>query len=111
MDFDIDAMRVYAHWAASSLMAALAVATYLSRGRYIYVSKALWASGAFALASLWFGGLGGTVKDHALISRADLVPLLAVLEYGFLVLGWAWFVYACRRTFTIVRKPQGYIPT
>lgn len=106
MDLDIGALRVYAHWAASSLMLALAIATYFARGKYVYVSRALWASGAFALASLWFGGLGGTVKDHALISRADLMPPLAVLEYGFLTLGWAWFIFACSRTFTIVRRPQ-----
>lgn len=106
---DWPTLRIYAHVAAGSLTAALAISVWLARGKYILISRAMLASGAFWLASLWFWGLGSTVKDHALMSREAMIPLLASLELGFVTLGWAWFAFACTRTFTIKRKDDTWL--
>ena len=101
---EINEVRMYAHVATASLLAALAIATWLVRGHQINVQHALLASGAFGLASLWFWLLSATVKDHAIISRTDLLPLLTVTECGFVALGWTWFIYMAMTTFTIKRN-------
>ena len=101
MELDWGTIRTYAHIAAGSLTFALRTALYLARGRYVRVSRALLASMAFWMASLWFWGLGATVKDHALFNRGDLMPILAALEAAFVFLGWAWFCLAFVRTFRI----------
>ena len=101
MELDWGTLRTYTHIAAGSLTFALGTVFFLARGRYVRISRALIASMAFWLASLWFWGLGATVKDHALFSRSDLIPILAVLEFSFVFLGWAWFLLAFTRTFSI----------
>lgn len=44
-------------------------------------------------------------RDHALVSRADIAPLIAVAEWGACVAGWAWYIYAAKASFCIV--PRG----
>lgn len=106
MDLDVSSLRQYFHVANSSLMYALSISVFFARGKYIYIDKAMLASAAFALAGMWFSWLGATAHEHALISRANVVQLLAALEGGFMVLGWGWFALAFKRSFKIERKKQ-----
>ncbi len=103
---DIEQIRIWSHVGTASLLAALSITTWLLRGHTIIIHRALLATISFGLASAWFWGLSATVKDHALFSRAELMPILAVLEFGFCFLGWAWFVLMWSQTFTIVRKRE-----
>lgn len=100
---DVDIVRLWSHVATASLLTALAIATWLLRGKTLVLHRALLAAMSFGLASAWFWVLSATVRDHALFSRADLIPILAVLEFGFCFLGWAWFVMMATQTFTVVR--------
>jgi len=101
---DWSELRIWAHIGAGSLTAALAIAAILVRGKYFYVSRTALASGAFWMASIWFWGLGATVKDHSIIGRTELMQPLAIAEISFVALGWTWFIAACIDTFTIRRR-------
>ena len=101
---DIDQVRIWSHVATASLLAALSITTFLLRGQQIVLQRGLIASLSFALASAWFWGLSATVKEHAIFSRADLIPALALIELSFALLGWTWFVYMATQTFTIERR-------
>ena len=101
---DVDQVRICAHVGVASLLAALSIVTWLLRGKSLVLHRALLASVSFGLASAWFWGLSATVKEHAIWSRADLLPVLAVVEFGFMFLGWAWFLLMWSQTFVIVRR-------
>ncbi len=103
---DIDQIRIWSHVGTASLLAAFSITTWLLRGKALIVHRALLASISFGLASAWWWVLSATAHEHALFDRASLVPILAVLEFGFCFLGWAWFVLMWSQTFTIVRKRE-----
>ena len=45
-------------------------------------------------------------KDHALVSRAEIAPLIAVTEWGAFLSGWAWYAYSAKASFCIVHRGQ-----
>ena len=100
---DIDQVRVWSHVGTASLLGALSIVTFLLRGKTITIHRALLASLSFALASAWFWMLSATVKDHAFLSRTDLMPGMVVIEFGFMAAGWVWFFLMWRQTFVVVR--------
>jgi hypothetical protein len=45
-------------------------------------------------------------KEHALVSRVTLTPLIALTEWGALIAGWAWYAYAAKASFCIVHRHE-----
>lgn len=103
---DVDQIRLWSHVGTASLLTALAIATWLLRGKQIVIHRALLATVTFSFAAAWWWVLSATAHDHAIFSRAALVPILAVLEFSFMFLGWAWFVLMWSQTFVIVRHRE-----
>ena len=96
-------MRLCAHYAAIALLTAMIFALIMARGNRVKIAHVRLAVASLFLFALWLFLLALSIRSIQLFPRDAIVPVLAVLELGGTVLGWAWFALAVRFNFRIKR--------
>ncbi len=106
MDFLTHA-RLWAHLLWIGWCLTVIFLAYASRGRRIRITHVPIGIGALLLLLLWFGGLFLSVRGAKLLPRGQIIPTLAALEMGAVVLAWAWLVLCGNRNYRIEFKRNG----
>jgi hypothetical protein len=94
-------MRLCAHYAAIGLLTAMIFALIMARGSRVKISHIPLAVASMTLFALWLFLLSLSIRSVQILPREAIVSVLAMLELGGTVLGWAWFAMAIRFNFRL----------
>ena len=104
---DTTTLRVIAHMQAVALLLAVLLTFPLIRHVYVRLDRLsawpLYCS--CVLGILWFAGLSvSTGQESRIVSRAVLVPFLALAEFGSVNMAILWYAMLIRRHVKIERR-------
>ena len=103
---DLADARTFTHAALFSLCTALVIAMWLARGNVVQLRHMTLGAASLVMFGCWVFLLALSVRDNALLARADMIPLLLACEASGTLLGWAWFVLMARSTFEVVHRRE-----
>ena len=101
---DSTILRLLAHLSTFGVISALCLTLFAARGHVIYVARWRLLFRALIVYAAWFMLLAISIRDVALIPRAQLVWVLSGLELAGGVLAWWWYFALVRTSFRIVRN-------
>lgn len=101
---DSTVLRLLAHLSTFGVITALCLTLFAARGHVIYVARWRLLFRALIVYAAWFLLLAVSIRDVALIPRAQLVWVLASLELTGSVLAWWWYWSMVKASFRIVRQ-------
>lgn len=97
-------LRLLTHLSTFGVITALCLTLFAARGHVIYVARWRLLFRALIVYAVWFLLLAVSIRDVALIPRAQLVWVLGSLELAGSALAWWWYFAMVRTSFRIVRQ-------
>lgn len=101
---DSTSLRLAAHLSTFGVITALALTLFATRGRAIYVTRWRLLFRALIVYAVWFLLLAISIRDVALIPRAQIAVLLGTVELVGSVVAWWWWLAMVRVSFQVTRR-------
>ena len=101
---DSTLLRVMAHLSTFGVITALCLALFAARGHVIYVARWRLLFRALIAYAVWFLLLSVSIREVALIPRAQIAWILGTIELTGSVMAWWWWVSMVRSSFCVTRR-------
>lgn len=101
---DSTLLRLAAHLSTFGVITALALTLFAARGHIIYVARWRLLFRALIAYAVWFLLLAISIRNMALLPRAQIAMMLSAIELTGSALAWWWWASMIRKSFHVTGR-------